>query len=151
MAALPNDRVKRMDVLNQAVQHGWPVEGELLPHQFLRTGKVLDPGEAVVRLFVGDAGLIELSRQPLPSVQADLYAEREPGLQPYVHPAEDSVKAVRVDVQTTARSGDDLNVMGLPVSLYIEGLAPLKAAAAAHRPVTNVFLTSDPTANVLLG
>src|SRR5262249_30940660 len=54
------------------VQDLGPIDPELAVHELLRPPKVLDSGEAVIPLFVGDCSLVHLARQPLATVEADL-------------------------------------------------------------------------------
>src|ERR1700736_4824393 len=72
---------------------------ELTIHQALRFGPVGNPGKAVVLLQVIQTGGMHLSRQPFPSVEADLNGEREPSLNTGIEEAEDGMDLVVVEEQ----------------------------------------------------
>jgi len=84
--------------------------------------QVLDPGEAVIVAVVRQSRGVHLPGQPLPTVEINSQVEREPGLEPHVHEAEDRVDQVMVDV------------LALEVGQHSQSAAEAKAVPPADRP-----------------
>jgi hypothetical protein len=80
-----------------------PVGIELIIHQALGQLGIAQPCEAVVRAFEALALAQQLSGKPLPSVDADLNVEREPGLDAGVHEAEPWIEPVVIEMKALAR------------------------------------------------
>src|SRR3989442_13656673 len=95
--------VNGVELLRDAVEQLGPFGLELTIHQALRFGPVGNPGKAVVLLQVIQTGGMHLSRQPFPSVEADLNGEREPSLDAGIEKAEDRMDLVVVEEQAFAR------------------------------------------------
>ena len=77
---------------------------------------------------------MELSRQPLPAVEADLHGEREPGLNPHVHEAEDRVQQVVVDMEALARTQLESALLQVWRSVVLEAHAGLDGLERADQP-----------------
>jgi hypothetical protein len=75
---------------------------QLLVKQGLGLSNVFQPGEGVFAFAVVQAGLIHLASKPLAAIEADVDAEREPGLDARVHEAEDGMNLVMIKVYTLA-------------------------------------------------
>ena len=93
-----------IQLVSDAVEQLGPFSFELTIHQALSFGPVGNPGEAVVMLQVIQTGGMHLSRQPFPSVEADLNGEREPSLNAGIEKAEDGMDLVVVEEQAFARA-----------------------------------------------
>ena len=86
-----------VELPSDAVEQLGPFGLELTIHQALRFGPVGNPGKAVVLLPVVETGGLHLSRQPFPSVEADLNGEGEPSLNAGIEKAEDGMDLVVVE------------------------------------------------------
>ena len=93
----------RVQAARDAVQQCRPVGAHLAVHHSLGPVRVLQPGEAVVPPLVAQPGGIHAACQPLPAVQADLDAEREPGLDARVHEAEARMDLIVVEIQAASK------------------------------------------------
>ena len=93
-----------VELASDAVEQLGPFGFELTVHQALSFRPVGDPRETVVMLQVIEPSGLHLSRQPFPSVQADLYGEREPGLNASVEEAEDRMDLVVIEEEAFARA-----------------------------------------------
>jgi len=60
---------------------------QLPVHQFRGLFVVLDPDQTVALLPVLQPWLVHLTGQPFPSIQPHLHVEREPSLDPRIHPS----------------------------------------------------------------
>ena len=85
-----------MELAHQLVQGHRPVDLQLGIEQGLSALEVVEGHEGVVLLEVADPRGIELPRQPVAAVEDDLDLERQPGLQPHVHRAEDGVIQIEI-------------------------------------------------------
>jgi len=95
--------VQWIERAGNVVQHCRPIGRELLEHQALSQCGIAQPGEAVVSLpHVGPTCILQLTCEPLPTVDADLDAEREPRLDAGIHEPEARVYVVLVQVQALA-------------------------------------------------
>src|SRR2546422_744873 len=93
-----------IELASDAVEQLGPFRFELTIHQALSLGPVGNVREAVIMLQVLQAGGLHLSRQPFPSVEADLNGEREPSLNAGIEKAEDRMDLVVVEEQAFARA-----------------------------------------------
>src|SRR3984893_6830614 len=85
-----------VELASDAVEQLGPFNFELTIHQALSFRPVGDPGKTVVMLQVIETSGLHLSRQPFPSVEADLNGEREPSLDAGIEKAEDVCPLVLV-------------------------------------------------------
>src|ERR1700758_1627480 len=92
-----------VELLGDAIEQLGPFGFELTVHQALSFRPVGDPRETVVMLQVIEPSVLHLSRQPFPSVQADLHREREPGLNASIEEAEDRMYLVVIEEKAFAR------------------------------------------------
>jgi hypothetical protein len=95
--------MNRVELASDAVEQLGPFNFELTIHQALSFGPVGNVREAVIMLQVLQTGGLHLSRQPFPSVEADLNGEREPSLDAGIKKAEDRMDLVVVEEQAFAR------------------------------------------------
>src|SRR6266576_5931779 len=96
--------MKRVELASDAVEQLGPFNFELTIHQALSFGPVGDPGKTVVLLQVIETSGLHLSRQPFPSVEADLNGEREPSLDAGIEKAEDRMDLVVIEEQAFDRA-----------------------------------------------
>src|ERR1039457_5733576 len=132
-----------------AVQFFCPVGRQLLIHQPLCLSKVLNPRKTVVLSHVAQSRLIHLPRQPFASVQANLYPEGKPGLNPCVHETEHRMNQVVVQVQTLALFQLEIQFLGLPVRHRLETHARFHAVQHAHQSALNLLFGGKLPRNVL--
>ena len=95
-----------IELASDAVEQLGPFSFELTIHQALSFGPVGNVREAVIMLQVLQIGGLHLSRQPFPSVEADLNGEREPSLDAGIEKAEDRIDLVVVEEEAFARGGN---------------------------------------------
>ena len=88
-----------MEALLQSVQFAHPIGLQLLVQQLLRPLPIRDPAKFIQAAFILQMGPIHLPSQPLTPIDADLDFEREPGLQPQVHPAELGMNEVVIQMR----------------------------------------------------
>ena len=93
-----------IELARDAVEQLGPFSFELTIHQALSFAPVGNVREAVIMLQVVQTGSLHLSRQPFPSVEADLNGEWEPGLNAGIEKAEDRMDLVVVEEQAFARA-----------------------------------------------
>ena len=86
-----------VELASDAVEQLRPSSFELMIHQALSFRPVGGPGETVVLLQVIETSGLHLARQPFPSVQVDLYGEREPGLNASIEEAEGRMDLVVIE------------------------------------------------------
>src|SRR5206468_1279139 len=115
-------------------------------HPALGEGGVAETGEAVVVAEeVVAALLLELARQPLAPVEADLDVEGEPGLEAGAHEAEDRVSPVLVDVQALARPQAEPPLGAVLGAVVLEAHAGLDDGERADEaPLDRVLLEQAP-------
>jgi hypothetical protein len=87
--------------------------------------------------------VVHLAREPLAAVDADLDAERKPGLDPSIHEAEHGIDDVVIVVQALAGLRADLERSGLRVRAQAEGAAWLDAGEQRDEALTDVVLAGD--------
>ncbi len=90
---------QRIDPSGERRQHPGPVLVREAVRELLRPLTVGDPGERVVLFAIGDAMPVQLARQPLMAVQADLDDQRKPGLDADVQQSELAVQEIEVQRQ----------------------------------------------------
>src|SRR4029077_19673073 len=93
-----------VELASDAVEQLGPFSFELTIHQALSFRPVGNPGKTVVLLQVIETGGFHLSRQPFPSVEADLNGEREPSLDAGIEKAEDRMDLIVVEEQAFTRA-----------------------------------------------
>src|SRR5260370_17765267 len=91
-----------IELASDAVEQLGPFNFELTIHQALSFGPVGNVREAVIMLQVLQTGGLHLSRQPFPSVEADLNGEREPSLDAGIEKSEHGIDLVVVEHRTFA-------------------------------------------------
>ena len=92
-----------MALRDQRLEQRGPSALELRTGQRLGARHVFKPGETVFALDVTQAGLIELAGQPMPAIEAKIYGEGKPGLQPQMQQSQFFVQEIKVVVQAFAR------------------------------------------------
>src|SRR5512143_674249 len=91
-----------MTLLDERLQQKGPMILQLGMGHLLSTGKVFNPGKAVVALDISDASLIELAGQPEPTVQTKVNGKGKPGLQTQVQQTQLFVQKIEVKMQALA-------------------------------------------------
>ena len=147
----PKDLVVQwVDGAGDASQRLRPVGLELLVHQPLGEVDVLDPREAIVDALEVAAASGELPGQPLAAVEADLDVEREPGLQPDVHEAEDGVQEVLVEVPALGPAQPEPALVLVLGAVVLEAHAGLDRLERAHQALLVGVLCQQRASEILL-
>ena len=108
-------------------------------------------GEAVVvTREIGVPAPLELARQPLAAIEADLHVEGEPGLQPGAHEPEDRVEEVLVDVQALARTQAQPALARVGRAMVLEAHAGLDGPEGTDQPLLDRMLREQFARQVLL-
>ena len=132
-----------VELLGDAIKQLGPFGFELPVHQALSFRPVGDPRETVVMLQVIEPSGLHLSRQPFPSVQADLYGEREPGLNASVEEAEDRMDLVVVEEQAFARAKLQLQLFRHSIAMNLKLPTGFEAAQHAYQSAAHAILGQD--------
>ena len=142
-----------MHVAQEFRQRLGPIGPHLLVQKRLGTREVRNPREAVLPSLVADAGRIQLSRQPLSTVEANLHLHREPGHDPHVHSAEPRMTQVEVVMQALAEGRLDLQFAHVGVLVQFETAAILDATEHGDQPreiVRDAVLANETVDDLLL-
>ena len=142
--------VNRIQLLGHAVQQLRPVGPQLPVHQPLRFGPVRDPRKAVILPPVLHPRCLQLPRQPLAAVQADLNRKGKPGLNAGAHEAQHRVHPVVVQEEALAVARLQFQFLGLAVAVNLEAPARLHTTQHAHQSVANPFPGRDAAGHFLL-
>ena len=87
--------------------------------------------------YVTDAGRIEITRQPLPAVDANLHVERKPGLESGVHESELRMLVVVVIMQALCKAVLKFELVCLFIAVNLVGVARLDATPHTDQALAN--------------
>src|SRR6059058_4889496 len=111
---------------------------------------ILNPKEFVLAAFILEVFPVELPSQPLASIDADLNLEGEPRLQAHIHPAEQRVNEVVIQLRAfTAVAAYLPEPLG--VFLFRECPARFDTLQHAHQPFFHLTLARKFPRRFLLG
>src|ERR1019366_2268577 len=109
----------------------------LFLEQLLGSRNILNPGEAVILAEIAQAFPVHAAAQPFATIDANVNAKREPGLNPRMHPAEFRVYPVVVNRQTGARTNYHVRLVMLECGCH------LHRAESAHVPLGDASFGSE--------
>src|SRR5262249_49461474 len=99
----------------------------------------------IILTLIGDVGVVQLTAQPLPAVEANFNLEWKPGLQPQVHEAPLPVLLIKVKMHAFGR------LQKGAAATHLISLARLDAAQDGNQTTLNVILAGDLTGQLFLG
>ena len=137
--------VQGVALIQQMLQGFGPLNSGLPIHQRLSSRQVLYPGQVIVLTFIGDAGTVQLTAQPLPAVEANFDLERKPGLQPQVHEAPLRVLLIKVKMNAFGCLEERLGAM------HLISLARLNATQDGNQTAFNLIVAGDLAGQLFLG
>jgi hypothetical protein len=127
-----------------------PTDLHLLIEQSLRPGEVLDPRKTVLLPRIPQALHLDLSRQPLSPVQANLNGEGKLSLDACFHETESRMNPVVAQEQAFAQWRLHLESLGFRVAVHLEAVSGLYAAQHADQPLGDLLLGGDGAGGLLL-
>jgi hypothetical protein len=99
---------QRIDFPREGFQNPRPFLADEPVGQFLRAFAVVDLQKAIVNPPIANACLVQFVRQPGMAVDANLDGQREPRLQPHVHPSELGIEKIEIQTQAATRRVDQV-------------------------------------------
>ena len=102
-----------------------------------------NPDNLVVAALEGDRVLLQLPTQPLPTIDVNLGRVRRPGLHAHVHPTENRVDQVPVQVQAPAIAPDDFQTLCLAITRDAQRDARFEHREYAHQTFGDPVLLGD--------
>src|SRR5437867_13289255 len=100
--------MSRVEAFGQFPEQSRPIRLALLVEEGLAGGDIFQPDEGIVALAVLQARLIQLPCQPLTTIEANVNAEGEPGLNACMHEAEERMNLIMIQMHALALTVVDL-------------------------------------------
>src|SRR5262249_27765437 len=112
-------------------------------HQLLCAPAIVNSHKTVVALFVTDSEFVQLPRQILAAVDANLNRHRQPRLQSHMHQSKLTIQIVKVKMQTLSRAHFQSNSFRLSVSIDLIGATQFDALENTDQTFFDSILLCD--------
>src|SRR5947207_9775212 len=140
----------RIQSMCKAVEKALPSALGKTVHQLLSCVNIFNVAKAVISFDVLDTSSVHLPRKPFSSVNADLYAKRQPSLQSHMHQSKFTINVVEVNVQTLALFTFQNECFSLAIPPDAKCLTGLDACQHTNKSSSNLASFHDFTSTFLV-